>query len=293
MRRVSAIPLLSLLGSLLSGTAGAATSGAVYDMSGFLNERHPFDRAYTPGAPPPPPPLPIVQRSAPTALPAQAVAPVPAPAAPPSLAPLPARPAPAMSAAPAYPPSPATSGYQTPSTTRLAAKPVPPFPAAQPAKEPDHWRILSEVRGGLLAHDVGPFSHQKEDGVDINGEILFASPSFMELIWSPRPTIGATVNTFGDTSQGYLGLTWEWDFWEHAFFSFFWGGAVHNGEKNANIPDKKDLGCSVLFREGFDLGWRLAENHAVMAHFSHISNAKLCDSNEGLETVGVRYGYRF
>ncbi len=149
------------------------------------------------------------------------------------------------------------------------------------------------MRGGLLAHDVGPFSHQKEDGIDINAEVLFTSPRFMELIWSPRPTIGTTINTSGDTSQGYLGLTWEWDFWEHAYFSFFWGAAAHNGEKAANVPDKKDLGCSVLFREGFDFGWRLTENHAVMAHFSHISNGKLCDENEGLETVGLRYGYRF
>ena len=33
----------------------------------------------------------------------------------------------------------------------------------------------------------------------------------MEMIWSPRPTVGLTINTSGDTSQGYLGLTWEWE----------------------------------------------------------------------------------
>ena len=26
---------------------------------------------------------------------------------------------------------------------------------------------------------------------------------------------------------------------------------------------------------------------------AHLSNAKFCDTNEGLENVGVRYGYRF
>ena len=30
-----------------------------------------------------------------------------------------------------------------------------------------------------------------------------------------------------------------------------------------------------------------------MFHFDHISNAKLCSTNEGLETFGIRYGYRF
>jgi lipid A 3-O-deacylase len=290
-RRRCAIQVLFLFTGLLAGSADAASSGAVYDMNRFLNEPNPFDRSYSPATKPPP--LPVAERPAP--LPAdpvqaaQAPAPAPRPAAPPAttLAPVPARPV-AIPSTMASPPA-----YPTPSAARLAERPIPPFPAAQPAKEPDGWRIFSEVRGGLLAHDVGPFSHQKEDGVDINGEILFASPRFMDIIWSPRPTVGATINTVGDTSQGYLGLTWEWGFWEHAFFSFFWGAAAHDGEKNANVPDKKDLGCSVLFREGIDFGWRFDERQSVMAHFSHISNAKICDSNEGLETVGVRYGYRF
>jgi lipid A 3-O-deacylase len=199
-------------------------------------------------------------------------------------------PAPAVSL-----PALSPQAYPTPpsAAVRLAERPAPPFPAAKPAKEPYAWDIFSEVRGGLLAHDVGPFSHKKEDGVDVNGEILFTSPWFMEMIWSPRPTIGATINTAGDTSQGYIGLTWQWGFWDNAFFSFFWGGAAHNGNKDADVIGKKDLGCTVLFREGLDLGWHFTENQSLMAHFSHISNGKLCDKNEGLETVGLRYGYSF
>ncbi len=162
-----------------------------------------------------------------------------------------------------------------------------------PARERSALGIFSEVRGGVLAHDFGPFSHRKEEGVDINAEVLFTSPNFMDIIWSPRPTLGGSFNASGDTSQGYLGLTWEWDFLEQGFVSFFLGGAIHNGEKNANTPGKKDLGCRVLFREGIDLGWRFAGNHALMVHFDHISNAKLCDENEGLESLGLRYGYRF
>lgn len=262
MRPRRAIQILSFLAVSSSGYAEAATSGAIYDMRRFLNETHPFEQTYTPAAAPTP------QR------------PAPLPAAPqPALQPLPQATAP--------PPRP------TPSVAQATSRPAAAVPAAQPARGAAQGHFISELRGGLLAHDVGPFSHQKEDGVDVNAEILFTSPKFMELIWSPRPTIGATINTSGDTSQGYMGLTWEWDFWEQAYFSFFWGGAAHNGEKTANLPDKKDLGCSVLFREGLDLGWRFAENQAVMVHFSHISNAKICDSNEGLETIGVRYGYRF
>ena len=30
-----------------------------------------------------------------------------------------------------------------------------------------------------------------------------------------------------------------------------------------------------------------------MVQLSHSSNAKLCSENEGLETIGIRYGYQF
>ena len=115
----------------------------------------------------------------------------------------------------------------------------------------------------------------------------------MEIVWSPRPHLGATISTFGDTSQFYLGLTWEWSFLRQYFVSLSWGGAVHDGETETDAEDQKELGCRVLFREGIDMGWRIGGGHSLMAHFSHISNAKLCDSNEGLDVAGLRYGYRF
>ena len=49
----------------------------------------------------------------------------------------------------------------------------------------------------------------------------------------------------------------------------------------------------MLFRESLDLGYRVLGPHSIMFHFDHISNAKLCSTNEGLETFGIRYGYRF
>ena len=186
---------------------------------------------------------------------------------------------------PAEPPRVATERPPTP--------PPPPVNPARPAAEPDYWNLFSEVRGGIFAHDVGFFGRSKEEGIDVNGEILFTSPSFAEILWSPRPHLGFTVNTSGDTSQVYWGLTWEWDFWQQAFFSLSWGGAWHTGEKVTDDPDRKELGYRVLFREGLDLGWRFSGGHSVMAHFSHFSNAKLCDQNEGLDTAGIRYGYAF
>jgi len=168
--------------------------------------------------------------------------------------------------------------------------------ASADQKKPEAYKsnsFLSEVRIGALAHDQGPFSSNKEEGYDANLEFLFSSPDFLDIIWSPRPHIGATYNAYGDTSQAYLGLTWEWDFFTDFFGGFSFGASVHDGKKTTLSLDKKELGCRVLFRESLTLGYRFTKKHSIMAFIDHISNAKLCSRNEGLETVGIRYGYRF
>ena len=196
---------------------------------------------------------------------------------------------PAQPAVPApAPPVPTRPVTQAPPAARPA-----PLPSVDERADEGGYGILSEIRLGAFAHDQGPFSHQKEGGVDANLEALFVSPDFFGPIFSPRPHVGISANTSGDTSQVYLGLTWEWEFLENAFFDFAWGGAVHDGENAEVDPEKKALGCSVLFREAIDIGYRFQGKHGVMVHLDHISNAKLCKKNEGLESVGVRYGYRF
>ena len=153
--------------------------------------------------------------------------------------------------------------------------------------------IISELRLGVLKHDFGPFTSSEEDGIDVNFEILFASPGFLEFAWSPRPHLGATINTDGDTNQVYFGLSWELDVWRDLFVGFSFGGSVHDGETETFRTDKKELGCRLLFRESVEIGYRFAGRHAVSAFLEHVSNANICDRNEGLENLGVRYGYRF
>lgn len=153
--------------------------------------------------------------------------------------------------------------------------------------------ILSEVRVGVLKHDIGPFSRSEEEGIDGNIEFLFVSPRFLDVVWSPRPHVGMTINSGNDTNQAYFGLSWEFDVWRHLFAGFSFGGSVHDGETITDRTDKKELGCRLLFRESLEAGWRFAGHHAVTAFFDHISNGRLCDKNEGLENLGVRYGYRF
>ena len=153
--------------------------------------------------------------------------------------------------------------------------------------------VFSEIRIGALWHDQGPFSHRKERGYDGNLEILFTAPEFLNKIWGPRPHMGISINSAGDTNQTYAGLTWERDFYEYYFANFSLGAGYHDGYKVTDLQDRKSLGCKLLFRESIDVGFRFQINHSIMAHLDHISNAKLCSTNEGLESVGIRYGYHF
>jgi lipid A 3-O-deacylase len=183
-----------------------------------------------------------------------------------------------------------------PAAPTVERAPAPEAPVQSAAKETDDDGLggfLSEVRIGVLAHDIGAFGRNKEEGPDVNAELLFVSPAFLELVFSPRPHLGMTVNAGDDTSQVYAGLTWDWTFWEPFFVEGSLGFAVHDGEIDIESRQKKALGCRLLFRESLALGARFYEHHSISMALAHISNAKLCEHNEGLDTFGVRYGYKF
>lgn len=254
LRRLMAV---CALGALLAAPAEVGARARLYDLSIFLNQPHPFANApnFRAAGNAPVPDLRIRQ---------------------PMRVPLPTG---------------------TTPRTRPAAAPVPrTYRAARlmaDTGDRSAARILSEIRLGVFAHDQGPFSRNEEDGVDFNFELLFTSPAILEGIWSPRPHFGATVNSTGDTSLVYLGLTWEWPFRRNWYLDFSLGAAAHDGKKKTNRIDRKELGCRVLFRESIELGYRFGTRHAISAFLDHLSNANVCDKNEGLESVGVRYGYRF
>ena len=151
-----------------------------------------------------------------------------------------------------------------------------------------------EFRGGVLAHEVpGLWSgFRLESGVDINAELLFGS-GFPILGGTIRPAIGATVNTAGDTNKAYVDARWEIEGPSGIFLGLGLGAAVHDGLLDPTDPDRKALGSRVLFHIPIEIGWRFDERNSISVYFEHISNGFLADSNEGLDSIGVRYGYRF
>ena len=179
-------------------------------------------------------------------------------------------------------------------------------PVQAPAQTP---AFISEIRAGLMYHEDSRlrrifFNQDKlrEDGIiDVNGEVLFARLPwhfdnwFLNFVLTPRPRIGASINTGHGTSQVSAGFAWDIYIWKKVFYEGTLDIAFHNGWTADAWPinNLRALGCSPLFRQSLSLGVEITENWRVMGTFEHLDNFGLCPTNQGLSNLGVRVGYRF
>ena len=167
-------------------------------------------------------------------------------------------------------------------------------------------RLISELRLGVLSHDIqfpsrhgfeapNPFENRYESGININPEFVFTSPDWLDWFWEPRPHLGVSISTSGDTSSFYTGLGWDtaWD--NGVFLDGFFGLAVHDGElTDGNPKGKIEFGSRALFRLGGEVGWRWDDNNGIGLLWEHMSNGSiLSDKNQGIDSLGLRYSYRF
>ena len=146
----------------------------------------------------------------------------------------------------------------------------------------------------MLAHDVPDLwaGFNLEGGTDINAEVLFGR-GLPFLGGTLRPALGASVNTEGFTSRAYLDARWEVELQRSFFLGIGLGAAVHDGVLGPTEPDRKALGSRVLFHIPLELGLRLDAHNSVLVYFEHTSNANLARFNEGLDAIGLGWGYRF
>lgn len=167
----------------------------------------------------------------------------------------------------------------------------------------------SEFKFGVLAHDVH-FLLGKEGGADLNPEIILSSPvtdswaaqlpGYLRWMVQPRPTAGAEFNTSGFTNQYYFGATWTWQLASNVLmpqdgitFGIFFGPGFNDGETVATQPNRKSLGSNVLFREAFELGYRITPVYEISAFLDHVSNAGFARYNQSINDFGGRIGIRF
>ncbi len=147
----------------------------------------------------------------------------------------------------------------------------------------------TEIRLGVLAHD--PLI-QKEGGVDINAELFFNGWTGNEGEWQLRPSIGVTANLEGDTNFAYVDLNYGGPISDSWFLEFAVGGAIHDGELETTDPHRKELGGRVLIHAAISLGVMLTDNVSLSLYGDHMSNAGVEERNEGLETLGLRVGFK-
>lgn len=155
--------------------------------------------------------------------------------------------------------------------------------------------LFNELKFGVLDHDVPDlWSNFRAEpaSVALNFEALF-SPSLALWGGTVRPALGASINTEGETSNVYLDARWQYEFHNGLFVGLGIGGTVHDGQLELKDWDQKALGSRVLFHFPIEIGYRLDEHNSLSAYFEHMSNAYTVDPNEGLDRIGVRYGYRF
>jgi lipid A 3-O-deacylase len=161
-------------------------------------------------------------------------------------------------------------------------------------------QIFDEFKIGVLGHDVGFLGHNIEHGPDINVEMLFTSPDLLAIIGSPRPHLGADINTAGETSDGYGGLTWGISVIQNLFrpgdYIFAEGSlglAYQDGFIDSAPAGRKRLGSPVLFRESAEIGYQVTPMISISAILDHISNANLGRHNAGITSAGGRVGVKF
>jgi lipid A 3-O-deacylase len=169
-----------------------------------------------------------------------------------------------------------------------------PLPRTAPGQ------IIDEFKIGALGHDVGFLGDNIEHGPDINVEMLFTSPDLLAIIGSPRPHLGADINTSGETSDGYGGLTWGISVIQNLFrpgdYVFAEGStglAYQDGFIDTAPRGRKQLGSPILFRESLEIGYQVTPIIGISAILDHISNANLGRHNAGITSAGGRVGFKF
>lgn len=137
----------------------------------------------------------------------------------------------------------------------------------------------TDVIVGLHYHDVNNlFSGRKtERGVDLGLEVLLSDGVV-------RPHLGFTLNSNRETSKIYSGVTLGTTR-PGVFACLSVGGAIH-------FNSVRHLGSKVLIRLTTEVGYSFGHSR-VSFILDHISNADLFESNDGLDIVGFRYGWRF
>jgi lipid A 3-O-deacylase len=171
-------------------------------------------------------------------------------------------------------------------------------------------KIMDGFTVGAMVHSVPAAdikNSHKEHGVDIQAELDFKTPGFLEWAWHVQPYVIASLNTNGDTS--YVGFGFQWDLrWGHDKWGFepVVGYVIHNGYTQDPYP-KGDpnygpyfnthllLGSRDLFRLGLGVSRRINDRMNGQLLLEHLSHGYILGSevNQGVDNLGLRLIYKY
>ncbi len=168
----------------------------------------------------------------------------------------------------------------------------------------DEWRIGAVAN---IRNDHGEIVEGKEEGVNVEIELVAKSPAWLELIGSPRPYAFGSIATNADgVNFGGVGLLWRWEFADGWAFEPGVGYIVHDGQRDnpyalgspeaaAFEADNQLLGSRDLFRESLALEREFGDRFAMQIYWEHMSHGQILDEgrNQGLDYVGTRFILRF
>jgi len=159
-------------------------------------------------------------------------------------------------------------------------------------------RFFSELRLGALA-SVDGRERVREDGLFVDAQLLLNPvlpplDNFVaDVLLRPRPHVGATLSTAGETNQVYAGVTWTFPVTSVLFLEASFGATLHDRALDEDFEDGAKLGCHLLFRESAGIGLAFGPHWRLLASVDHASHAGLCGANDGLTHAGTSVGYRF
>lgn len=168
---------------------------------------------------------------------------------------------------------------------------------------------VDEVHVGLMAHNICVTdckNANKEEGPNIELQVSFESPGWLDWAGSPQPYVMASINAAGDTSFGGVGLEWRWQVAEGWAIEPGVGYVIHDGELLNPFPsgspeaaafaaEHVQLGSRDLFRTSIGLTRDFEGPWEVQLFFSHLSHGQILGDgrNQGLDQAGIRFGYQF
>jgi len=161
-----------------------------------------------------------------------------------------------------------------------------------------HAASAQELRIGVLQHDTEIGQQRTEPGTDINLEWVgpvYSLPPAMQLYpgFGLHPEVGYSGNFGGArTEEIYAAMGFDLlpgKSWE---LRVSLGLAAHNGQLDRDDKNRLALGQRVLLYASFEAGYWWHDN-GLFVFFQHSSNGPMGGPNDGINNLGVRYGYRF